>query len=92
MKRAKEIDEFIAAMYTEDPKEVILVPGMESAFIGIATLPTDSSVTVAVYNRDKCIDLLAKDMSQEEAAEHFERNVEGSYVGKVGPIFIIPFQ
>ena len=35
--------------------------------------------------------LLAKDMSLEEAEEHFKRNIEGSYSGKSGPIFVTPF-
>ena len=90
-KRSQAIDEFIAAMYPDDPKDIVLAPSMEEAFIGIASLPNDSSVTVAVYNRDKCIDLLANDMSQEEAEEHFKRNIEGSYSGKSGPIFVTPF-
>jgi hypothetical protein len=30
-------------------------------------------------------------MSLEEAEEHFKRNIEGSYSGKSGPIFVTPF-
>ena len=90
-KKSQEIAEFIAAMHSDDPKEIALVSDMEEAFIGIASLPSDSSLKVAIYNRDKCIDLLAKDMSLEEAEEHFKRNIEGSYSGKSGPIFVTPF-
>ena len=87
----QKIEEFIAAQYSDDPKEITLAPGMEEAFIGIASLPGDSSITVAIYNRDKCIELVAKDMSFEEAGEHFQRNIEGSYIGKSGPVFVTPF-
>jgi hypothetical protein len=47
---------------------------------------------VAIYDRDKCIDLVAKDMPLEEAEEHFTRNIEGSYAGKPGPIFVTPIK
>ena len=90
-KRSQAIDEFIAAMYPDDRKDIVLAPSMEEAFIGIASLPNDTSVTVAVYDRDKCIDLVSKDMSVEEAEEHFKRNIEGSFSGKSGPIFVTPF-
>jgi hypothetical protein len=88
---SQEIEEFIAAIHTDDPNEITLAPSMEEAFIGIASLPSDSSIKVAIYNRDKCIDLVAKDMLLEEAEEHFKRNIEGSYSGKSGPIFVTPF-
>jgi hypothetical protein len=91
-RKAHEINKFIAAIYHDDPKDITLVPGMENAFIGIATLPSDSSVTVAVYDRDRCINIVAKDMPEDEAEEHFERNIEGAYTGKAGPIFITPIQ
>ena len=87
-KKSQKIGEFIAAMHSDDPKEIALVSDMEEAFIGIASLPSDSSVTVAIYDRDKCIDLVAKDMPLEEAEEHFKCNIEGSYAGKPGPIFV----
>jgi hypothetical protein len=91
-KKSQEIGEFIAAMYSDDPREIALVSDMEEAFIGIANLPSDNSVTVAIYDRDKCIDLVAKDMPLEEAEEHFTRNIEGSYAGKPGPIFVTPIK
>ena len=87
-KKSQEVGEFIAAMYSDDPREIALVSDMEEAFIGIASLPGDSTVTVAIYDRDKCVDLVAKDMPLEEAEEHFTRNIEGSYAGKPGPIFV----
>ena len=46
----------------------------------------------AVYDRDKCIEILARDMSQEEAAEYFCHNVEGAYIGNQTPLFITLFK
>ena len=84
----RQIESFIEAMYPDDPKDIELVPNMDQAFLGLTSLPSDSSITVAVYDRDKCVDLVSKDMPEDEAEEHFERNIEGAYVGKPGPLFV----
>jgi uncharacterized beta-barrel protein YwiB (DUF1934 family) len=38
---------------------------------------------------EKCIEILRKDdLTEEEANEHFDFNVEGSWVGNNGPVFL----
>lgn len=41
-----------------------------------------------VYSVDKVIDILMEDMTEEEAIEFFEFNIECAYIGEQTPIFI----
>jgi hypothetical protein len=68
-----------------EDQEITLANGYEDAFVGIAT---QFNKVFAVYDRAKCIDILAKDMSYDEAEEYFQFNVEGAYVGESTPAFI----
>jgi hypothetical protein len=43
---------------------------------------------MAVYDRQKCIEILMRDMSEEDAHEYFEFNVIGAFVGENTPAFI----
>jgi hypothetical protein len=86
--RSQKVEEFIAAIYPDNPNDIILVPELADTFIGIASLPQDSSITVATYDRDKCIDIQKKLHAEKDAKSYFEYNVEGKFVGKYGPIFI----
>ena len=58
---------------SEEYEGVVLCDGMEEAFLGIGVQFTNSPI--AVYDREKCIEILAKDMTHEEAEEYFEFNV-----------------
>ncbi len=42
------------------------------------------------YDTNKCIKLLAKygNMSEEDAAEYFDYNTQGAYVGEHTPVFL----
>ena len=63
-----------------------MATGFEEALIGFGY---QFNKTLAVYDRDKCINILiATGMDYEEAVEYFEFNVVGSYVGETTPVFI----
>lgn len=79
-----KIQNTIESCLCED-QEIQLADGFEDAFVGIAT---QFNRTFAVYDRVKCIEILAKDMSHDEAEEYFQFNVEGAYVGENTPAFI----
>ena len=79
-----KIQNAIDSCLSED-QEITLSTGYEDAFVGIAT---QFNRVFAVYDRAKCIDILAKDMSYDEAEEYFQFNVEGAYVGESTPAFI----
>ena len=53
----------------------------------ISSLTFRDGVFVVIYSADAVVAKLAQDMSEEEAHEFFEFNIEGAYVGKRTPIF-----
>ena len=68
-------------------EKILLADGFNEALIG--TGERAGSLPVAVYDREKCIDILRKqDMSREEAEEYFDYNVIGAFVGEQTPIFV----
>jgi hypothetical protein len=69
-------------------QEILLAEGFEEAFVGVAY---QFDKPVAVFDREKCITILSKDMSPEEAEEYFQFNVEGAYVGPNTPAFLDKF-
>lgn len=73
--------------------ELLLADGFEEALIGYSVERWQTKVVeLAIYDRAKCIDILVKrdHMTEEEAEEYFQFNVEGAFVGEQTPIFIYP--
>ncbi len=64
---------------------MLLADGFEKAFIGTGR---HCGLEIAVYDSQKCIEILCEDMSEEDAIEYFNFNVVGSYVGKYTPLFL----
>ena len=56
--------------------------GFDEAIIGV-----DETTMRLIYSISKCIEILMRDMSEEDAMEHFSYNVSGSYVGEKTPIW-----
>jgi hypothetical protein len=82
MKR-KQILKYINEKYPD--LEILLADGFESAFLGIGQ---QFNTYFAVYNKNKCIEILAEEMTEGEAEEYFDYNVGGAYVGENTPVFI----
>lgn len=61
-------------------------PVFDEAILGLAQR-AGGTVCVA-YDRARCIDILARDMSREEAEEYFEFNTASAWVGEATPVFI----
>ena len=72
--------EAIAAKYPG--LTVLQADGFDDAITGY-----DSKAERLIYSVDKCIEILSREMTEEEATEYFYFNVAGSYVGKHTPIF-----
>jgi len=72
--------EEILEYYPEE--EILKADGFDDAIIGI-----DWNNMRLVYSVKKCIDILAEDMSEEEAIEYFEYNIGSAYVGEKTPIW-----
>jgi len=67
----------------EYPDEGLLkIDGFNDAIIGV------SSDIRIVYSLDKIIEILQKDMTEDEAVEFFYFNIESAYVGEKTPIYI----
>lgn len=74
---------------------MLFADGFDAALIGVAEpwRPLGRGATrpfVAVYDRLKCIEILARrdGMDEDTAAEYFSFNVEGAFVGEHTPIFV----
>jgi hypothetical protein len=67
------------------PEEDILkADGFDEAIIGI-----DTNEMRLIYSVSKCIQILCRDMNEEEAVEFFDFNIRGSYVGDKTPIWCV---
>lgn len=67
-----------------DYGSLLRADGFDEAIIGVAT---DFSEPRLVYSVSKCLDILKRDMSEEDAMEHFTYNVSGAYVGEQTPVW-----
>lgn len=69
-------------------EEILLLDGFDEAFLGLGRRV--GCRVVAVYDRDRCLELLVQrdGMSEEEAIEHFDFNVSGAWVGEQTPLFL----
>jgi len=64
--------------------EVFLLENYDDAIIGVIRTYDEYKV---LYDTDKVISILSKEMSEEEAVEYLEFNIIGSYMGKNSPAF-----
>jgi len=66
-------------------EQALFADGFDDALLGIDMLDY-----TAVYDADKCIDILMQtsDMTREEAEEYFEFNTLNAYVGEHTPRFV----
>ena len=64
------------------PEEnIIVADGFDDAIIGI-----EEKTMRLIYSNSKCIEILCRDMSEEDAIEYFDFNIIGSHIEN-GPIF-----
>ena len=66
--------------------EILRADGFDEAIIGI-----DDETMRLIYSASKCIDILAKDMLEEEAVDYFHYNVKGVHMGDKTPIWCIDY-
>lgn len=79
--KESEVRDIICEMCPDE--NFLFADGFDAAVIGICT-----KTYRVVYSRVKCIEILSKDMDYEDAVEHFDFNVDGSYMGEKTPIFV----
>jgi hypothetical protein len=65
-------------------EELLIAHGFDAAIIGI-----DEETMRLIYSVSKCVEILSKDMSDEDALEYFNFNVKGAHMGEKTPIWCI---
>ena len=74
------LDVIVEYYYDE---EILKADGFDDAVIGI-----EPGSMRLIYSVTRCIEILIEEgMTQEDAIEHFDFNVAGSYVGEKTPIW-----
>jgi len=77
----KEILLSIKETYEDEDEDIVTIDGFDDAIIGV-----DSLSGRVIYSERKCIAILCKDMSEEEALDYYRYNIEGSCNKTDGPI------
>ena len=65
-----------------EDEQFLKADGFDDAIIGV-----DESTMRLIYSVSKCIEILRKDMDEEDVIEYFDFNVSGSYMGEKTPIW-----
>ena len=85
-------NERIREILEDENPEALLYDDMDEALIGVyrgdLARQDMQEGSIAVYSYVKYIEILSRDMSEEEAVEYFDFNVAGGYIGKYQPIII----
>ncbi len=76
-------DDIIELYGDHDEEGLLFADGFDDAIIGIC--PNSFRV---VYSRSKCIKILMKYMTEEDAVEYAEYNTFNAYVGERTPIWV----
>lgn len=77
--------------YAEEPEMLFLDEEyFDEALIGFML---NGDVNVAVYDKNKCIEVMIMNeyMTEEEAWEYFDYNIQGAFVGEYTPLFVDVF-
>lgn len=81
-------DEIARWILDKTDEDLIILDGLEDAFIGVAERfePDGHHRTFAVYDQRRMVELLMSDGgTEEEALEYIEFNVIGLYAGETTP-------
>jgi len=62
---------------------LLFADGFDEAIMGV-----EESAGVVAYDIDKIIEILSREMTEEEAIEYFEFNILGAYMGEKTPVYI----
>lgn len=74
--------EIIIERYAQED-EVLFADGLDDAIIGF-----EPNLWKVVYSKQKCIEVMSRDMSWEEAIEFLDYNTFNSYVGEKTPLWV----
>lgn len=74
----------LVEFYSQADEELLRMDGFDDAIIGI-----DEHSMRLIYSRSKILEILQKDMSEEDALDYFEFNIHCAYVGEKTPIICL---
>ncbi len=66
-----------------DIDDILFADGLDEAIVGFNAMSWQ-----VVYSIDKCIEVLSRDMTPDDAIEYLEYNTFNAYVGEKTPIWI----
>jgi len=69
----------------ENAEGAVLLTGFDDCIVGIVEEFGGNRV---LYSKEKIIQKLIEDMSEEEAYEYFDYNIIGGYFGDQNPVFL----
>ena len=69
-----------------EENECLIADDLDKALIGVTN---KDGVMVAVYDIEKCINILAKDMDKKDAIDYFYYNIHGGWLGEKTPILLM---
>ena len=78
MNKRKEISSYYDGLLFAD--------GFDEAIIGVAE--RIGMEPVVAYDTNKIIEILSREMTEDEAVEYFEFNILGAYMGERTPVFV----
>lgn len=64
---------------------LLQMDGFDEAVVGVGE---QAGNPLVIYDYNKCIDILKRDMPEEDAVEFFEFNIACAYVGDQTPIIL----
>ena len=67
-------------------EDMLFADGFDDALVGY--IERAGMPSIACYDKYKCIEILARDMTYEDAIEYFYYNTAGAYVGENTPCFL----
>ena len=72
-------------MLSEKYPDLLKADGFDEAIIGVVERIGTQAIC---YDTEKVIEILMRDMSEEEALEYFQYNIAGAWVGEHTPFFL----
>jgi hypothetical protein len=73
----------------EDYPDLLKLDGFDEAILGVVER---IGLQAICYDTHKVIEILMKDMTEEEAWEYYSYNMLGAYVGESTPVFLELFE
>ena len=70
---------------TEEYPDLLTLDGFDEAILGVVER---IDLLVVCYDRNKIIQILKRDMNEEQAWEYYEYNILGAYMGESTPVYL----